>query len=150
MAGKGAPFGNQYALKGTKATDYLRRALAVDDWKRLRRGCNAIANAFADGEQWAAQLVFDRLDGKAALTLPETSGTLVISWMTTPASDVKTIHESPQPDVIEHIPHTPPQDVDVNASKPAFTAHTPLDVVVSDTADQEQSKADPVDPDAAA
>lgn len=148
MAG-GAPYGNTNSNKGKLATEALIKALAENKWRRLRQGANAIANAFADGEQWAAQLVFDRLDGKAALTLPETSGTLVISWMTTPTSEVKTIQESPHQDVIEHIPHNTPQDVDVNVSKPGFQAHTPLDVVVSDTTDQAQSSADTVDPSAA-
>ena len=152
MAG-GAPYGNTNSNKGKLATEALIKALAENKWRRLRQGANAIANAFADGEQWAAQLVFDRLDGKAALTLPETSGTLVISWMTSSSQAVPgpatALPESQSPDVIEHVPQSTTQHIDVNASKHGFSSHHIQDVVGTDTADQAQSSADTVDPDAA-
>ena len=153
MAKHGAPLGNINAVKGKWISDALRKALAENRWERLNQGARAIADAFAKGEPWAATLVFDRFEGKPALTLPEASGTLVISWMTSTSQAVPgqaTAQPGPQnQDVIEHIPHTTPQHVDVNASKPGLSPHHIQDVVVSDTADQAQSSADAVDPDAA-
>ena len=61
-----APVGNQNAKKAKIFEGAMRRALAVDDWKRLNDGCEKVANAFAAGEPWAAQFVADRVDGKAA------------------------------------------------------------------------------------
>ena len=93
MGIRGGQVGNTNAVKGKQATDYLKRALAENDWKRLRRGCNAIANAFASGEPWAVQVVFDRLDGKPVPVLPEGSdGQLVVSW----------VMAAPAPAAIEH------------------------------------------------
>ena len=60
----GAPVGNQNAKKAKEFEAGLRRALARDDWKRFNDGCDKIAEAFADGQAWAAQFVADRLDGK--------------------------------------------------------------------------------------
>ncbi len=43
----------------------IRRAIAQEDGKRLRRGCEALLDAFAAGEEWAQRLLIERLDGKA-------------------------------------------------------------------------------------
>lgn len=69
MANRGAQPGNQNASKAPKVTDALRMALAQNDWQKLREGCQKVAEAFAMGEQWAAQMVFDRLDGKPKQTM---------------------------------------------------------------------------------
>jgi hypothetical protein len=62
----GAPVGNQNAAKGKIVSDAIRKALATDDWKRLRSGAEKIADAYANGEAWAVQFVADRMEGKAA------------------------------------------------------------------------------------
>ena len=65
----GAPAGNQNAKKAKEFEAGLRRALARDDWKRFNQGCEKVADAFADGQAWAAQFVADRLDGKPAQSI---------------------------------------------------------------------------------
>lgn len=60
----GAPVGNQNAAKAKIVADAIRKALATEDWKRLRAGAEKVADAYADGEPWAVQFVADRMDGK--------------------------------------------------------------------------------------
>lgn len=60
----GAPVGNQNAAKAKLVADAIRRALAADDWKRLKDGSEKVAEAYAAGEPWAVQFVADRMDGK--------------------------------------------------------------------------------------
>jgi hypothetical protein len=60
----GAPVGNQNAAKAKIVADAIRKALANDDWKRLRAGAEKVADAYAVGEPWAVQFVADRMDGK--------------------------------------------------------------------------------------
>lgn len=60
----GAPVGNQNAAKAKVVADGIRKALAAEDWKRLREGCEKVANAYAAGEPWAVQFVADRMDGR--------------------------------------------------------------------------------------
>jgi hypothetical protein len=62
----GAPVGNQNAKKAKEFESGLRRALAKDDWKRFNDGCEKVADAFAEGQPWAANFVADRMDGKPA------------------------------------------------------------------------------------
>lgn len=57
--------GNQLSAKGKQVTRALERALAADNWARLHRGCDKLADAFAAGQPWALQLCFDRLEGRA-------------------------------------------------------------------------------------
>jgi hypothetical protein len=59
-----APLGNRNAVKGRKLTEGLWRALAQDDWSRLRRGLDKIAEDFAAGDAATRQLVFERIEGK--------------------------------------------------------------------------------------
>ena len=59
-----APLGNKNAVKGRKLTEGLWRALAQDDWSRLRRGLDKIAEDFAAGDAATRQLVFERIEGK--------------------------------------------------------------------------------------
>ena len=80
-----APVGNQNAKRAKAFEGALRRALAVDDWKRLHKGCEKVASAFSKGEPWAAQFVADRLDGKAAQQLMLSGD---------PDEPLKIIHES--------------------------------------------------------
>ena len=66
MAERGAPLGNTNGAKGKIVGDALRKAAADNDYRRLRKGCEKLMDAFAEGEPWAISLVFDRLDGKPA------------------------------------------------------------------------------------
>ena len=59
-----APLGNQNAAKAKIVADAIRKALAQEDWKRLRTGAEKVADAYANGEPWAVQFVADRMDGK--------------------------------------------------------------------------------------
>lgn len=68
----GAPLGNDNAAKGNEFRHAVRRALAraggtVD--KGLDKLCDQLVVAATAGEQWAMQMVADRLDGKAAQTM---------------------------------------------------------------------------------
>lgn len=60
----GAPVGNQNAAKGKMFEGALKRALARNDGS-LNRIADELVNKAIDGEQWAVQMVADRLDGKA-------------------------------------------------------------------------------------
>jgi len=44
----------------------LNRAIAQEDGKRLRESAEQLLTRAAEGEQWAVQMLADRLDGKAA------------------------------------------------------------------------------------
>jgi len=61
-----APIGNTNAAKAKIVEQALRKAAVQDNAFRLKKGCEKLMDAFADGEPWALQLVFDRLDGKPA------------------------------------------------------------------------------------
>jgi hypothetical protein len=61
----GAPEGNNNAGKGSQLSALLRAALNKDDRKKLRDGIDKVADAFADGDRWAVEFVFDRIEGKA-------------------------------------------------------------------------------------
>ena len=61
----GAPEGNNNAGKGSQLSALLRAALNSNDRLKMRQGVDAVADAFADGERWAVEFVFDRLEGKA-------------------------------------------------------------------------------------
>lgn len=63
---RGAPLGNHNAAKAKIVEEALRKAAAGDDYIRLRKGCEKLMDSFAEGQPWALQLVFDRLDGKPA------------------------------------------------------------------------------------
>jgi hypothetical protein len=97
-AGRFLP-GHKQASKGREVTMALTKALASQNWKRLRQGAERIADAFAAGEQWAAYLVFDRMEGKVGLSEPVGDGILQISWISAPQSQV--IEAQPVPDKLE-------------------------------------------------
>lgn len=63
MAG-GAPIGNQNAAKGKMFEGALKRALARNDGS-LNRIADKLVTEAENGEQWAVQMIADRLDGKA-------------------------------------------------------------------------------------
>lgn len=63
MAGKGAPKGNQYAAKAKEFEGALKRALVRADGS-LNRIADKLVEQAEAGEQWAVQMVADRLDGK--------------------------------------------------------------------------------------
>ena len=69
-----APIGNRNAAKGTEVSHAVRRALASNNWERLRRGADRLAEAFADAEPWAWQMVWERMEGKVPQALNLTSG----------------------------------------------------------------------------
>lgn len=60
-----APKGNQNAAKGKLWNDALRKAIAQDDHKRLRRAAETLLDKASEGEPWAIKELADRLDGKA-------------------------------------------------------------------------------------
>ena len=61
----GAPVGNKNAAKGAQLTAMVLAALNKNDRQPLRDGVDKIAAAFAAGERWAIEFVFDRAEGKA-------------------------------------------------------------------------------------
>jgi len=63
--GAGAPEGNHNSAKGAMLSGLLRQALHANDRKQMRAGVQKIADAFEEGERWAVEFVFDRLEGKA-------------------------------------------------------------------------------------
>jgi hypothetical protein len=65
----GAPVGNKNAAKSAQLSAMLRSALEANDRSKLRNGLEQLTNAFNDGERWAIEFVFDRLEGKASQTL---------------------------------------------------------------------------------
>lgn len=65
----GAPIGNQNAAKGAQLTAMLTAALEANDKAMLRDGIQKLATAFAEGERWAIEFVFDRKEGKAAQSM---------------------------------------------------------------------------------
>ena len=62
---RGAPLGNNNAGKGSQLSALLHAALHSDDRLKMRQGVEKIADAFAEGERWAVEFVFDRFEGKA-------------------------------------------------------------------------------------
>ena len=61
----GAPLGNKNAAKGSQLTALLHAALQANDRLKMRLGVEKVADAFAEGERWAIEFVFDRFEGKA-------------------------------------------------------------------------------------
>ena len=116
------PLGNDYGKKRKLMENVLRRAIAQDDEKRLRRACERLMTSAASGKTWQERMaafntLADRLDGKV-LAVPDAmgDGQLVVSW----------VMASPAPAAIEH----QPQDIGAGAAKPALSPDHPLDVVV--------------------
>ena len=69
---RGAQRGNDNAARGAEFREAIRRALsrsAGTVGKGLDKLCDQLIVAAAAGEQWAMQMVADRLDGKAAQTV---------------------------------------------------------------------------------
>lgn len=58
-----APKGNQYAAKAKDFESALRRAMVRNDGALNRIADQLVTQAVA-GEQWAIQMIADRLDGK--------------------------------------------------------------------------------------
>jgi len=61
----GAPVGNNNAGKGSQLSALLHAALHSNDRLKMRLGVEKVADAFAEGERWAIEFVFDRFEGKA-------------------------------------------------------------------------------------
>jgi hypothetical protein len=69
---KGGQPNNDNAARGAEFREAIRRALARSAGsvgKGLDKLCDSLIVAAASGEQWAMQMVADRLDGKAAQTV---------------------------------------------------------------------------------
>lgn len=62
---RGAPVGNNNSGKGSQLSALLHAALNSNDRLKMRQGVEKIADAFAEGERWAVEFVFDRFEGKA-------------------------------------------------------------------------------------
>lgn len=63
MAGVGAKPGNQNAAKGREFEGALKRALVRSDGS-LNKIADKLVALSIEGEQWAIQMLADRLDGK--------------------------------------------------------------------------------------
>jgi hypothetical protein len=66
MAERGGQPGNQNASKGKEFHAALRRAMASDDFARLRKAADRLLDKAAEGEPWAIAELANRLDGKPA------------------------------------------------------------------------------------
>lgn len=64
--GQGAPKGNRYGARERMFYDTLRRAIAQEDGKRMRKAAEALLDNAAAGEPWAIRELRDTLDGKPA------------------------------------------------------------------------------------
>ena len=96
--------GHQYSAKAQRLSRALERALAADDWKRLHQGCDRLADAFAEGQAWALQMVFDRVEGRSRQQVDITSTTdargldlqtvvqAVLSARATQSEDAQIVH----------------------------------------------------------
>lgn len=61
----------------------LNRAIAQDDGKRLRGAVEKLLDLADQGEQWAVQMLADRLDGRPAQAVAVTGadgGPFVMTW----------------------------------------------------------------------
>jgi len=66
MADSGAPEGNQNSTADKRlVTSALRRAAAQNP-KKLKKACDALVDAAADGDKIAFGMLADRLDGRPA------------------------------------------------------------------------------------
>jgi len=69
LANAGAPRGNKNAANGADNAPFksaLRRAIAQDDAVRVRSAVEKLLDKAAEGEQWALNMLADRMDGKPA------------------------------------------------------------------------------------
>jgi hypothetical protein len=97
--------GNSLGSKSRWFDGALRRAIAQDDGKRLRRAAETLLTKAAKGEPWAIALLADRLDGRVLPQLPDQGdGTLVVSWVVSAPST------SAAPSQAEVIDHSPSKD----------------------------------------
>ena len=58
--------GNRAAAKSKLFDNTLRRAIAEDDGKKVRKCIDKLLTLASQGEAWAVRELADRLDGKAA------------------------------------------------------------------------------------
>ena len=100
----GAPIGNQNARKGTEVSQAVRRALASDNWRRLRQGAERLAEEVSRGTPWAWQMIWDRMEGKVPTALHVSSEqpheltltdvlTLIMQARTQEAQDVECVSD---------------------------------------------------------
>ena len=61
--------GNNHGAKSRLFDAALKRAIAQDDGKRVRKAAETLLDLAADGERWAVEMLADRLDGKADQTI---------------------------------------------------------------------------------
>lgn len=64
MAGGARP-GNQHARLGTMCRDAIRKAALSGDPKRITKVVARVFDEAEEGNMTAAQMIFERLDGKA-------------------------------------------------------------------------------------
>lgn len=58
--------GNQLAARGGEFKAAIKRALAQEDYKKLRTIADKVLELAEEGERWAVELLRDTLDGKPA------------------------------------------------------------------------------------
>ena len=80
MAERGAPIGNQNAVKARMFYDKLRLVLTQQP-ERLRKIAEELVSKAEQGEPWAIKELIDRVDGKAhqAVALENSDGTPLLT-----------------------------------------------------------------------
>ena len=58
--------GNQYGARKRLFEQNIKRALAADDYKKLRSIAERVVALAEEGERWAVEMLRDTLDGKPA------------------------------------------------------------------------------------
>jgi len=85
----GAPIGNKNAQKGGIWNDYLRKAIAQDDGKRLRESIEKLLDLASIGERWAIKELADRLYGRPKQT------SVMAGFTEQPIEGIKIVFVSP-------------------------------------------------------
>jgi len=98
------PLGINGGSKQRVLADALRRELYAHDKEKLRALVSTVTRLALAGEQWAAQLIFDRIDGRVPQPLVGQDGEgpvkLQIEWKLNGASDLHVV-EAEQPRIAE-------------------------------------------------
>lgn len=66
-----APLANRNKQRGARVLDILMAEARKDDWDRVKRGCSAMLNLWAEGDVAAANWCMDRMIGRAAPVIPD-------------------------------------------------------------------------------
>ena len=97
--------GNQLAAKSKRMTAMLERIMMEDDGKKLYNGLTKLMDAFQDGEPWAIEQVFNRVQGKPAQSLQLDDDGATIQFQAIRMIVVKPVDNTAITNVIKDIPH---------------------------------------------